>query len=215
MKKYIWIVAIFLVVGLIVFAAVFYFKTKKQTTTPTQIPPQQTPVPEAKKEIYPPLDNAKSRIIKKPFGIYITPQTSPIQPERFSGYHTGADFEVTSGELSKNVEVKAICDGKILEKRKLSGYGGVLVQSCTISGRPVTVLYGHVDITSPFVPDVGDSISAGKLLAYLALDKSEYSGGERKHLHLGIHKGEKIDSRGYVQDKNQLSNWIDIKSLLQ
>src|SRR3989344_6907506 len=40
-----------------------------------------------------PVDEFEERITKKPFGIFITPQNSPIKPERFSGYHTGVDVE--------------------------------------------------------------------------------------------------------------------------
>src|SRR3989338_10346295 len=50
----------------------------------------------------PPLDNSSERVTKKPFGKYITPADSPVQPERFSGYHTGADFEVFSNEINTN-----------------------------------------------------------------------------------------------------------------
>src|SRR3990167_7147055 len=38
-----------------------------------------------------PISDWLSRITKKKFGQYITPQTSPVQPERFTGYHTAAD----------------------------------------------------------------------------------------------------------------------------
>ena len=38
------------------------------------------------------------RITKKPFGIFITTQNSPVQPERFSGYHTGVDVEYKDAE---------------------------------------------------------------------------------------------------------------------
>jgi hypothetical protein len=160
-----------------------------------------------------PMENANERITKKPFGIFITPQTSPIQPERFSGFHTGTDFEITKDELLENVKVRAICRGKILEKSKIAGYGGVIIQSCTISENVVTILYGHLDIASDFVPNVDDFVALDTLLAYLAPNNSEYSGGERKHLHLGIHKGENINYQGYVQNKDELSDWINIESL--
>lgn len=214
MKKYIWVIVLILIVGFLG-AAVFYFKTKKQSATPTQTPPQQTPAstPEVKKEIYPPLDNAKARVTKKPFGIYITPQTSPVQPERFKGFHTGTDFEITPDELEKKIPVFAITDGKILRKEIVSGYGGVIIQSGTISGSSITILYGHINIAQSGV-EVGQEIKGGAKIAILADDKSYYSDGERKHLHLGIHKGEEVDLRGYVDSKDQLDNWINIESLL-
>jgi hypothetical protein len=36
---------------------------------------------------------SKAGLQKKPFGIYITPENSPVQPENFTGYHTGIDVE--------------------------------------------------------------------------------------------------------------------------
>ena len=52
------------------------------------------------------------RVTKKPFGILIDSTSSPVQPERFRGYHTGADFEVTSDEEA--LPVPALCDGEVL-----------------------------------------------------------------------------------------------------
>src|SRR5579863_6635904 len=40
-----------------------------------------------------PISGGLSRVTKKPFGIYVTPQNSPVQPEKFTGFHTGIDFE--------------------------------------------------------------------------------------------------------------------------
>jgi hypothetical protein len=95
-----------------------------------------------------PLDHALDRVTKKPFGILITPKTSPVQPERFRGYHTGTDFETTPEEATTTVAVHAICDGALLQKRTASGYGGIAVQSCVINKQHVTVLYGHLKLAS-------------------------------------------------------------------
>src|SRR4030067_1140465 len=51
------------------------------------------PATNIKLDFQPPINRADERVTKKPFGIFITPQNSPIQPEKFSGFHTGADFE--------------------------------------------------------------------------------------------------------------------------
>ncbi|KKQ38871.1 MAG: Exopolysaccharide biosynthesis protein, sugar transferase domain protein [Candidatus Moranbacteria bacterium GW2011_GWC2_37_73] len=48
-----------------------------------------------KQETIDPLDNALSRITKKPFGIYVNPKNSPVNPERFTGYHSAVDLEAT------------------------------------------------------------------------------------------------------------------------
>jgi murein DD-endopeptidase MepM/ murein hydrolase activator NlpD len=163
--------------------------------------------------IFPPLSDAKSRITKKTFGIYITPKTSPVQPERFTGYHNGVDFETLPAEQNIDVPVNAICTGPLLLKKWASGYGGVMVQQCTIANEPVTVIYGHVRLSSVnFVK--GDHISAGTHLGVLGTGYSTETDGERKHLHLGIHKGTLVNILGYVQNKAELSNWLDAQKFL-
>lgn len=160
------------------------------------------------KEIKIPLNNPDERITKKGFGILITSQDSPVQPERFSGYHTGVDFEVFPEELNKEVPVKAVCDGEIISKQTAGGYGGLLIQSCSLENKPVTVVYGHLSIESIPKKD-GDKIEKGEVVGNLGADKSIETDNERKHLHLSIHKGSEINIRGYVQNKTDLSNWID------
>ena len=49
-----------------------------------------------------PISNPLERIIKKPFGIKINPANSPVQPERFSGYHTGDPCIQGSESTQKN-----------------------------------------------------------------------------------------------------------------
>lgn len=159
-----------------------------------------------------PLDNWRQRVTKKPFGIYIEPQTSPVQPEKFQGWHTGTDFEVPESELEKEIGVKAICAGKVLEKKFVGGYGGVVIQSCSLKNKPVTVLYGHLDLSDNQLTK-GDRLERNQAIAHLAAESSYYSGNERKHLHLGIHQGSVIDLRGYVQTKNQLADWFDFEQI--
>jgi hypothetical protein len=161
-----------------------------------------------------PLLDALSRITKKPFGIVITKENSPVQPERFSGYHTGVDFETTPEEQAKDVSVDAVCDGKLLMKKWATGYGGVAVQSCTIDGKAVTVIYGHLRLAS-IQPKAGDAMSAGKPFAVLGTGYSTETDGERKHLHLGIHLGSSVNILGYVQTKSALSQWLDAASFLK
>lgn len=155
-----------------------------------------------------PLDRAEDRVIKKPFGIFITPQNSPVQPENFSGYHTGTDFEIFPDELEVEVVIKAVCSGKLLVKRTATGYGGLAVQSCDLDGSPITVAYGHLKLQS-IEKAVGDDIAMGEPLGVLGRAYSIETGGERKHLHLGLHKGSEINILGYVASKNLLSNWLD------
>jgi len=165
-------------------------------------------------EFITPLDRPTKRISKKPFGIYITPATSPVQPERFSGYHTGADFETFSDEAEAAVEVRAFCSGEIAYKQRLNGYGGVLIQQCLADNQAVTVLYGHLSLDSIGVK-VGDSLAAGETLGQLGQGGSYDTDGERKHLHFGIHLGSTINVKGYVSAQSDLSSWLDPHQFLK
>ena len=161
-----------------------------------------------------PLENALSRVIKKPFDIYITPKNSPISPEKFTGYHTGIDFEIFKGEEDKSISVYAICNGKLLVKEFGKGYGGVAVQSCNINNQPVTVVYGHLKLES-IASKIGDQLTAGSAIGILGQGNTSETDFERKHLHLGIHKGTEVDTRGYVATKTELEKWIDPMILLK
>ena len=77
------------------------------------------------------------------------------------------------------------------------------MQSCEINATPVTVVYGHFRLTSVSA-NIGDTLTAGKQFAVLGTGHSSETAGERKHLHLGIHRGTMIDIRGYVSKQFQL-----------
>lgn len=155
-----------------------------------------------------PLEKAAERITKKPFGIFINPQNSPVQPEKFRGYHTGTDFEIFPEELDSDIPVRAVCAGKLVSKRSASGYGGVAVESCEIDSQPVTIIYGHLELAS-ISKKIGDGLATGETIGILGKNKSSETDGERKHLHLGISKGRNINLSGYVRTEKELENWID------
>ena len=169
----------------------------------------ETPTPSKAQQFRAPIDRALERATKKPFGIYITSQNSPVQPERFSGFHTGVDFETFADEQNKDVPIYAICTGITLLKEWASGYGGLVVQSCQLANQDIAVIYGHLNLAS-----VGTAknllMSAGEKIGNLGKGFSQETDGERKHLHLGIHKGRSINILGYVQNSSELSNWIDV-----
>lgn len=152
-------------------------------------------------------------ISKKPFGILVSPENSPVSPERFSGYHTGTDFEIASEDLEKDMAVFAVCSGEVESVERISGYGGVMVQKCTLEEEEIRALYGHINIDKISVKK-GDYLPSGEEFAILADNVSELSGGERKHLHLGLWRGSKIDTRGYVQNESELSKWIDFGTIV-
>jgi len=155
-----------------------------------------------------PIANGLESISKKPFGIYITPQNSPVSPEKFKGYHTGTDFETFEDEQNIEVPIFAVCDGKLILKKYASGYGGVIVQSCQLDGQNVTVLYGHLKLAS-ITLKVGDAITAGQQLGVRGDGYSAKTDSERKHLHLSNHKGTEIVLLGYVQNEKDLSQWLN------
>jgi len=207
--------------GIIVLISLFGNPSKTNTpeqTSPAEIPQiEQTPADKDETMIslsfIEPLDNTKNRVTKKPFGIYITPQNSPTQPERFFGYHTGADFETFENEKDIDVAVRAICDGILLQKRTASGYGGIAVQECQFEGIPITVVYGHLRLSSIGL-EIGGRLKKNDFIGYLGQGDTKETDGERKHLHLGIHKGNAVDIKGYVAREKELESWVDPITLL-
>lgn len=155
-----------------------------------------------------PIDHFYSRVTKKPFGMYVTPATSPIRPERFRGYHAGADAETTSAEKKKDIPVFAVTVATVAYTGWVRGYGGVIVLRFTDQGKTYTALYGHVRQSSITVR-AGQKVVAGKKLAVLGTGYSTQTDGERKHLHFSIHRGSGVVFLGYVQQKSQLSAWVD------
>lgn len=153
-----------------------------------------------------PMSRAGDRVTKKPFGIYITPPSSPVQPERFTGYHTGTDFEIFSGEERSDISVAAICGGTLLSVDTASGYGGIARQECLLNDQPVSVVYGHIQLLELAH---GQYLAPGHAFAVLGDGFSSETDGERKHLHLAVRKGATSDIRGYVQTRAELDSWID------
>ncbi len=156
----------------------------------------------ARSELTAPLST--DRITKKSFGMYITPEKSPVSPEKFSGFHTGVDFEAPE---DGDVSVRAACSGEIVYKQTVSGYGGVLIQRCDVARELVTALYGHIRLSS-VTKKVGDSLTAGEEFAVLGKRFSSETDGERPHLHFGIHKGSAVELKGYVSSEPALQHWI-------
>lgn len=111
-----------------------------------------------------PIGNYETGILLKPFGLYVTSENSPVQPERFKGYHLGVDVEAP-----KNVEdvwVYAVADGEVLTVKTVNGYGGVIQIQYLLNDEVYTALYGHLDIGSALVSS-GDKVSKGDKLAIL------------------------------------------------
>jgi murein DD-endopeptidase MepM/ murein hydrolase activator NlpD len=169
--------------------------------TTTQIPEETNT--ELKK--IKPIAEFDTRITKKPFGIYITPQNSPVQPEKFTGYHTGVDIEY--GDLEKEITVIAIADGEVLRSGWVSGYGGMLAIKHSISSQDYIVIYGHLKSTS--LVKNKSLVKAGDTIAVLGDGYSHDTNNERKHLHFAIYTGADINVKGYVKSQTELQKWLD------
>jgi len=152
-----------------------------------------------------PVSEFQERITLKPFGVLIDLATSPVQPERFSGYHNGIDVEFT--DTDEDIPVYAIAPGTVLVARIVSGYGGVLVIRHDIDGESVSTLYGHMLLSS--LPSINSEVQAGDQIGILGTGGTSETDFERHHLHFAMLKGETIDYRGYVQSEDELAGWYD------
>lgn len=155
-----------------------------------------------------PMTEALSRVTKKLFWTWITPASSPVSPERFKGYHTWADFETFASEQESDVVVQAICAGPLMLKKWATGYGWVAVQKCQIEGQDMTVVYGHLRLES-ITSSVDSVIWAWEHLGVLGKGFSQETDGERKHLHLSIHRWSVVNIRGYASTRQELKGWVD------
>lgn len=162
-----------------------------------------------------PIENGGGRETPLHFGMYVTPDpaTNPIDPpERFTGWHTGTDFEISPSEADEEVDVYAVCNGTVRYGGFAEGYGGVIDQNCTLKGEPVTVIYGHLTIEG--LPAAGTMLTQGQKIATLGAAKSHDTDGNRKHLHFTIHKGKTSSMLGYVQTEDELKDFIDPQTVL-
>lgn len=158
-----------------------------------------------------PTEGFLDRITVKPFGIYITPSTSPVQPERFSGYHTGADAEYS--DVEDEVEVVAIADGTVKTAKTATGYGGVVVIEHAIDVVTYQTVYGHLDPND--LPATGAALKQGDRIGQLGEGGTDETDGERKHLHLALYKGSSVNLRGYVETEAELDQWQDPVGLIR
>ncbi|MEK7184416.1 MAG: M23 family metallopeptidase [Patescibacteria group bacterium] len=156
-----------------------------------------------------PVEGFVERVTLKPFGILINGDTSPVQPERFSGYHTAADAEFTSdADRDREISVRAVLEGTVVTSKTASGYGGVMVVKHELDGKQVFGIYGHVKPSSML--DVGTIVVRGQQVAVLGAAGTSETDGERKHLHFGLYVGGSSPSlAGYVSTKAALESWLD------
>lgn len=161
-----------------------------------------------------PIDRPFERANKKPFGLEITPETSPVEGDRFNGIHVGVDFEIFEGEENTPIAIYAICEGTLRLKTFANGYGGVAVQSCQLEGKDISVIYGHLHLES-IEAEQGEKLAAGDFIGFLGKGHSAQTDGVRKHLHLGIRSGLTSDIRGYIKDETETIDWYNVLEYLQ
>jgi len=178
----------------------FFSQHSRQTPSVTINSPTPTPTQPSNK-IVEPVAEFKTRITKKFYGTYITPQNSPIKPEKFTGFHTAVDVEYE--DIKGDVPVYSIDDGQVIYSGQVNGYGGfIAIQYPQYIG-----IYGHLQPKS-LLPNKS-VIKKGNVIGILGQAYSAETDGERKHLHFAILKSVKLDFRGYVQTESELSLWID------
>jgi murein DD-endopeptidase MepM/ murein hydrolase activator NlpD len=199
----------------LVFLGIWFF-LKKDSSNSTLTENQSSPTPQAtrmntlttqppKEVFFEPVEGFRERITKKPFGISITPENSPIQPERFRGFHTGADSEFE--DVEGDVVVRAVAGGTIVLARRVSGYGGVVVIEHLYQNKKIFALYGHLDPKS--IPPINTTVTQGQQIGILGDGGTEETDGERKHLHFGVLNKDEVDLRGYVPEENELVGWMN------
>ncbi len=199
MKKK-WLIGFLLIAGVLVYFLINKEDINKKPENKNEnVSVETTGILE---NIYP-IAGFKERITKKSFGDFISPKNSPVQPERFAGFHTGVDIEY--GDVEGDVWVVAVCDGEIVLRRWVSGYGGAIGLKCQINNIDYYLVYGHLSTNSIIEKT---KVTKGEKLAILGKGFSQETDYERKHLHFGISQNS-LDLRGYVQNKNELGKWID------
>ncbi len=216
MKPYQWLIIFVILIVAVLSSYYFFFvqqtndqtdsiTSQKPNSSTTAATPSITTSPKEENYLYEPVEEFEERITLKPFGIYITPESSPVQPERFAGYHTGVDVEFTDRE--DKTPVYAIADGTVITSQTVSGYGGLTVIRHEIDGVNIDTIYAHLDPSS--LPRKGSEVAAGEVIGHLGEGNTEETDFERKHLHFAMHKDNELDLRGYVQTEAELSDWYN------
>lgn len=178
------------------------------------------PVPAAAAGVVPPIDGYFDRQQVKGFGTFVDDnfheRFRALFPNngfqnQFTGYHAGVDIEYTAtDELAKPIPVRAVSDGAVVYVGDVAGYGGLMiVRHPEVGGETVTSLYGHVRLRDR-LKNVGDRVQAGAVLAYLGDQFSAETSGARKHLHFGVHKGERVYLAGHEPNPPRLeAEWYN------
>ncbi len=100
------------------------------------------------------------------------------------GYHLAEDVRASAG-----TSVVAAANGTVkLAQVDVQGYGGLIVVEHIVNGDPIETLYGHLSKSRGLKVQVGQNVTKGQLLAYIAND-NEDGGSWEPHLHFGVRQG--------------------------
>lgn len=209
MKKQLLVVA-----GLLIFlSGCLYFSQKVNKKIPIPVKNSNDGVVVSNNTFYPIKEYSK-RLTYREFGKSLNGSEKPNPcGNPFAGFHTGDDLETTPGETDVDVPIYAIFDGMVKQKTVVNGYGGLLVLEHNFGDEIYTSYYGHIDLNKSLI-NQDTAVKAGQKIGSLAKECSNESGGERKHLHFAIHKGDAVDVRGYVPFQANLEEWINPQELL-
>lgn len=206
---------VILITGLIVMAGtIFYISPLSQTKSAPKVL-ETAPQIKSSKYFYP-LPDYESRIQERKHGQYFRAgdKVDASCGKPFQGFHAGDDLETSDSEREIEIPVVAIAKGKLLQIGFVGGYGGLVVQETKLDNDPVTVYYGHMDLSS-VDHKPGDTVEAGETLGNLGDECSTETDDARKHLHFAIRKGPDVDVRGYVPTEAVLSNWLNPQETLK
>lgn len=137
--------------------------------------------------------------VRFPLDSWSMSQDFGVWNDYFEGYHLAEDARASGG-----TRVYALADGVvggIFAAPEVQGYGAVMMIEHEIGGEFVTSLYGHVSARRGFQVSVGEAVSKGQLVAYIA-DDDEDGGPWPPHLHFGIRRG------GYDIDAQICGLWL-------
>ncbi len=205
---------------ILIFTLALIFFSLIPKALPSPKPASPLPAPQSSgtphSAIFYPITNYASRLSLRHFGQHLSPRDVGSVPcgEAFTGFHTGDDLEISPDEKDEDVPVYSVSKGTVTSVDSVSGYGGLIIISSELAGQPVTLYYGHVSLGS-VIPAKGASVSPGEKLALLGAGCTRETSNERKHLHFGIHKGQTIDLRGYVQNQSDLTDWLNPEETLR
>ena len=105
--------------------------------------------------------------------------------------------------------------GEVIKVGEVGGYGGVVAIKHNFEGNnDLTSVYGHLRLRDIKVSE-GQKITSGYLIGYLGAAYSSETAGERKHLHFGFNKNSDLDIKGYVDNLEELSNWLSPKVFME